>query len=445
VHTSGARILLASILQTAIWLAVLFFDPFGMSTAADSESENIYLRLYPAFYPERVQPEIHIVTIGDNDLPLPMPNGVVASASWPLSYEEYVGLIKKVLELRPRGVFVDLFFKQDERRPDAKALLDFLEELQKPGYPPVVFADFSGEKKFVLPEIHKLPFAGGSPLRGVAEFKEREHYYPLRDAADGISAAAVLYNATAPQSKRLALTGPSSFLVAWPITISDDRKSDPTCAPIINAWDSRAWALVDAVRAGFDTKFGLFSRKGAKSWEQLQPCPHHRRISARTVMAAPGMLPVKFEGAYIFIGADIKGSGDQIISPVHGEIPGVNLHAMALDNLLMFEGSAPFLPSEAAWPLQGILIFVIAVLGRLFFDQRPASETRVQALKELGIRAGALLSLTVAVIAVLLIAPFGPNNWGGVVAISAALFFGNAFNELFVLVFGTQAKERADE
>jgi hypothetical protein len=436
---------LASLLQTAIWLGVLVFDPFGMSTAADRGSEDIYLRLFPLFYPDDNREKIKVVAIRDDELPLPMPEGVAATKSWPLSYEEYAALLRKIVSLEPRGIFVDLFFKPDERRQDLGPLSDFLKEL-KPGGPTVVFADFDGDARFVRPEIRALPFSGSQALRGLAEFNVPPLHYPIGNGRKALSAAAVLYSAAVPGAKRLAPSD-GDFLVAWSNTVRANEALDSNCAPITSDQESRAWAFIGAVVAGIDTKFDSLTntKEGQRGWSQLQPCPHHEQTRARFVMAMPKEMLAGFKGAYVFVGADIKGSGDSIVSPVHGQIPGVHLHAMAFDNLLTFGGQGPFLPDDLAIPLQAILIFIVAVLGRLFFENRPEADSRLQALRGLGARAGAWLVVAVAILGALLAGGFGPNNWGGVAAIAAALFFSNAFGEIFVLAFGAREKEQADE
>jgi len=43
--------------------------------------------------------------------------------------------------------------------------------------------------------------------------------------------------------------------------------------------------------------------------------------------------------SYLFIGADIDGIPDTVDSPVHGRLPGVFIHSMAFDNMMVF-GSA---------------------------------------------------------------------------------------------------------
>lgn len=448
-HTKGMRILLAAVLQTAIWLAVLLLDPFGMSTAADHESEEIYLRLFPAFYPDDQREKIQIVLLRDTVLPLPMPEGIKATTSWPLSYEEYVELIKKVLELKPKGVFVDLFFKPDSlERRDPKPLLDFIAGL-KPGTPPVVFADFSDPKKLIYPEIHRLPFEGGAALRGLAELDAPEHYYPIYDTRHGVSgmsAAAVLYNATVPKSKRVDTSVPSPFLVAWSNTVDSARAIEPVCAPITKAWTDRLWGMFDAVSAGLDTKFNSLAAKETASWHRLQPCPHHTVNEAPFLMATPADGLIKqFRDTYVLIGADIAGSGDRVVSPVHGDLAGVHLHAAALDNLLTFEGRPPFAPDSLVWPIQAILIFITAVLGRLLFEDLPEPRDRAQALSGLRSRAVTWIVLAIAILVALLVNRWGPNNWGSVLAVAAALFFGGGFRELFVLIFGGSKEEKAGD
>jgi len=45
----------------------------------------------------------------------------------------------------------------------------------------------------------------------------------------------------------------------------------------------------------------------------------------------------KVHGKHVFIGANLTGAEDTVESPVYGDIPGVFLHAVALQNLIYFE------------------------------------------------------------------------------------------------------------
>jgi hypothetical protein len=66
-------------------------------------------------------------------------------------------------------------------------------------------------------------------------------------------------------------------------------------------------------------------------------CPYHRTLS----MAQLGELPEEtlapyLAGRYVFVGANVPAYNDFVNSPIHGMIPGVHFHAMALDNLLNY-------------------------------------------------------------------------------------------------------------
>jgi CHASE2 domain-containing sensor protein len=60
-------------------------------------------------------------------------------------------------------------------------------------------------------------------------------------------------------------------------------------------------------------------------------------------------------GRFIFVGARLAGLNDQVLSAIHGYMPGVYKHAMALDNFVTYGASYPTVPRP--W-LLGILVFV---------------------------------------------------------------------------------------
>jgi CHASE2 domain-containing sensor protein len=151
----------------------------------------------------------------------------------------------------------------------------------------------------------------------------------------------------------------------------------------------------------------------------------------------------------VLIGADILGSGDRIESPVHGQVPGVYLHAMALDNLLTFGGRPPFIDAEWVLPVQVLLILITAILGRLAFEDRQEPGNRLQAARALTLRLIAWVVITLAILALMFGVPFGmplgPNNWGSIVAIAGAIFFSGGFKDFYVLLFGGTQKELDDD
>src|SRR5690606_13263919 len=90
-----------------------------------------------------------------------------------------------------------------------------------------------------------------------------------------------------------------------------------------------------------------------------QPCPYAITIKEEDLTSekARGLL----EGRAVLIGQSLPGIHDIVESPVHGQIPVVYLHAMALDNLLNWHTSY-YKAGNALWPklLLGFLVSWIA-------------------------------------------------------------------------------------
>jgi CHASE2 domain-containing sensor protein len=427
------------VLQTSFWLLALQLDPFGLSTASDRASEDIFLRLYPIFYPATNQDEIKVVMIDERDLPL-KPGG---SREWPLEYNEYAALIEKVLEQKPRGVFIDLLFDTSQKR-DITPLRELIDRIPKDG-PPVVFATYaSNPERILLPG--SLTYEGGGAMKGVVELvTNRNHYQTATGLADhGASAATVLYNSTNPSGKRIATDEASQFLVTWGNTLPARDAADPACANIVDTFDSRLEAFASTLARGVSGSFpGWTGLKGERSWERMQPCPYHQEIPARDLMQMSNTQSgSQLEGKYVLIGAAVSGSGDTINSPVHGQLPGVYLHAVALDNLLTF-GGKPL--ARGAWVdvLQGGLIFMCTFAGGLAFARSTGSTSPGSALLWLLARVAAWLLFACALALLLLLllsAGIAPYNWGGVLAVGLAVFFAGAGSDLLALVPGQRGR-----
>ncbi|MCH7795194.1 MAG: CHASE2 domain-containing protein, partial [Proteobacteria bacterium] len=79
---------------------------------------------------------------------------------------------------------------------------------------------------------------------------------------------------------------------------------------------------------------GLFQDN--KAWrEQFQACPPHRSYAAHKFLADESDDLAKFlYDRYVFYGGNFAMADDLITPPTHEPVPGVFLHAMALDNLI---------------------------------------------------------------------------------------------------------------
>lgn len=436
-----------SLLQAVFWVALLFVDPFGMSSAADRASESIFLRLYPVLYEADWRDKVKIVVIDEEGLPI-APNQGLATGEWPLTFEEYTALIGRVLELEPKGVFVDILLDTENGR-DPKVIEDFIASLGNNG-PPVVFAAYGDPKKQLIKPLQDLGFtalASGRAFRGLVELTAPANHYPVKSKDGGLSPAAVLYVATlndlnaASAGEYAALDSESAdMLVAWGNTLPAGDAASPGCSPFTDDTDSRLQALQTAIVAGFSER--PTDAATPSKWQILQPCAYHEEIAARDLFDPTDngiRAREKIKGTYVFIGAAISGLGDVIDSPVHGQLPGVYLHAMALDNLLTFRGKYLETSTGAAL-VQFLLIFLCLFLGGLAFADRPTPRMRREALGSIAVRiiAWALFALMAAALLLffLINLHLAPYNWGGVLAVAGVVFLNGVGEAVLTLVRG---------
>ena len=102
-------------------------------------------------------------------------------------------------------------------------------------------------------------------------------------------------------------------------------------------------------------------------WIHFTPHDEDRFISAATVFAG-NVPPERLERKLVLVGVTALGVGDQHLTPLGEWIPGVEVHAQALEN--MFDGRALVRPRWAAWAealgllLAGALVIVLTpVMG----------------------------------------------------------------------------------
>lgn len=460
----GALILVVTaFVQAAVWFGVLRLDPFGMSSAADRASEEIFLRLYPTVYESGARDAISVVLIDqDNLVARDRQNNQVwpgQSTTWPINFDEHIDLIKTILAARPKALFVDILYDTDIpdtdplKKTGAAQFKEFFANLP-PNSPPIVFASLSSPASPLIEPLKSLPTdpqrAKQFPTRIMqtsVEFFAEANHYPVFSPTGTPQGSAALYELTADaaptklRSHRPILRAANGeMLLVWGNTIK--RSAQPAaanCAPIFDDARSRFSGFLSTITVGLLGKvLGERSYRGPGGWDQIQPCEFHEPYMAGELYTRNDAE--KLRGKYVFLGITGDASSDTVVSPVHGQLPGVFQHAMALDNLLTFDGR--FLHASP-WidVLQFLLIFAMLIGGGIMF--RPDIRTpksRTSAFRILAARAAVWLvfslastALLTAFLTQLFLAPY---NWGGVVAISGIAFFTGAGKELRTLLFG---------
>lgn len=316
-------------------------------------------------------------------------------SAWPISYQEHADWLLRLVGqpgARPKAIFLDITFSQERDDPSLPTLKKALCTLRDTFHIPVFLA--------ALPDAATGKLTAREGLGSCFTLVGAD-YTP--DPLDG-------YAWTYPMTRHLEKTG-------W--------VSGPGVAPDQPAYRSAAMAMaLDAGRItlgeesvpmalvwGQDAMPGapLAARDrgcvpGRSMIRNLTPglffqfaepppplCPYHRTLSMEQVGAMPeAQLAAMLKGRYVMVGANIPGHNDFARSPVHGLVPGVHYHAMALDNLLSF---GPRYKLNLEWNPEGMailfwpgLLTVLAVLAMRWLWSWVFASLRMEMRRRAGAR-----------------------------------------------------------
>ena len=278
-----------------------------------------------------------------------------AGEAWPPHYSYHARLLKALARYRPRAIFLDIYFAQVRDDATIALLTKSLCALQEQGTRVFlgVSPDATGDA-LLRPELESLAgrcfqkvalqytpdsldrLAWAYPLEN--EEEKDHHGEPLPSAALAIYRAA-FGRQLHIEDNELALTWglhPATYGLRWLAAQEKEGK------PPHQDSGSRLYCRQD---------FGVFELAPAvfKNWQhhdaEKPVCVYHETLYAGDLATSSeqeeDVLKRLLEGRVVMVGAALSGGGDRILSPLHGRIPGVYLHAMALDNLLTFDQRYP--------------------------------------------------------------------------------------------------------
>jgi hypothetical protein len=319
-------------------------------------------------YDHTFQHKITIVTIDDLDLKK-------FGQPWPLPYSFLSASVQAMLERYPKVLFIDLLLKREEAAPEMEALRKVI--CQSRGDTTVYIASIPDE---MLPDsaMETLLLEGKdhdgkpcakriNPQITSDKYDQSQWEYPVWIEADkakhpdrsvAFEIFCDLQRADCPLSeypeehdKKLALIWPTvafekNLETMLKIKARPDVLSHPRmCKPDEPVWRKPTDEYEPACRdrtPPWEAVPGITLIEGLMQPEaKLPPCPYLRVTPLRALTFegfSRGEVSDAFADKIVFVGADIVGSGDKIVSPVHGTLPGVHAHAMALNNLMTFQG-----------------------------------------------------------------------------------------------------------
>jgi CHASE2 domain-containing sensor protein len=262
------------------------------------------------------------------------------ASRWPPTFEQTDVLLNQILDAHPKAVFLDFFFPRthfDGRWPDesgADRLAATLRRHSAGGHDiPILTGPITG-LEWPLPKL-----AAAASQVGLTR-SERLFAYDTSDPDGRPMAAAALYSIwlghTPPKL-------PETLSLDWGFGVSRWAAAQQTRARFCQAdsWPQRRKRVAQlAVRAALPN----LGRDNSVAHGMQVDCPYFDVVSAGN-LDEPA-VKARLKGSLVLVGATLPGESDHAASPVLGDVPGVMVHAMALDNLIQNGARATRYPTE---------------------------------------------------------------------------------------------------
>jgi CHASE2 domain-containing sensor protein len=338
--------------------ALVNFDLFGLASLSRTLSQDAFNRLFDplserqALVAERATDpasssadgaisgasqvasdgrDIAVVLLGDNALD-------ALGWNWPTPFSNHALVLNTILEHEPAAVMVDFLFPE-ERGPPVM-LRESIADYQDSGTP-LYFAEIPGR----FPPITESLWSAFTkevdngtkprfvPVPSLVEYGVVREY-PAVDKEGKTTAAFQIYNDLlrhkppyAALQERQPIEDDRPLTLLWPVDIPDLNKVYMKC-PKIGFWDK----VLPGLKYGehhADSERGVFEQ-----------CPTYSTIPVELLLTSHfdpnkhAQVREYLRNRIVFYGASITGASDIAFTATHGRLPGVYLHAAALDNLI---------------------------------------------------------------------------------------------------------------
>jgi hypothetical protein len=354
---STARVIRDVVAIILIVMLVRVSDPLGIDEALNHQVDDIVARLLSAWYPAKGQDQITVVMIDDTYLT--WRHQASSKPKWPLDLSEHGRILARIQEAGARSIFVDMIYATERPGPGAsEAFAALIRDIVngQPGFSPVpvMLADVFGTTMaprrcggqpmpngMVLPDL-----ACAATTVAPVRWQRTSTTYPAERPAWGCGGMwptpafaqfAIIDGGPSPRCGTGTEQPP--LFVVWGHNISAQMARRPGYEECRYRQDastvlSGIEVVLRGVFIGFDRQY---AERGSN------PCLYTDTISAAALFddteSGKALRKRFISGRHVILGTDIVGETDEAVSPVQGAVPGVYLHAMALDNLLVTRGS----------------------------------------------------------------------------------------------------------
>jgi hypothetical protein len=330
----------------------IWMNPFGFSDLVQRYSQDIadLLITGPYFYGTEGRDKISVAIIDEDTLH-------ELHTPWPWSYGDHARALGALLSYNPKAVVVDFLFVDPRHDDTLPELIDTIRRYRAQ-HVPIYFEggiDLPYGENPLTPGIAAtgVPILDPSmPLNaGVArQYGATGHCFNVKPDADGTcpSLALKVYRDLHPEHPPARIN--DMMELVW----------GTRTAPSNLKWMSREGAPCDPGYGLVKRIYLAFFDTGAVK----SPCPYNAEIPVLSLMAGgDDDIPKLVEDRVVFYGGNLQGAQDKVYTPVNGLLPGVFVHAMALDNLITYQGraeqNAVSLGGEA---MDGNLVQIVAIV-----------------------------------------------------------------------------------
>ncbi len=347
---------LQSLLLASLALFFLNFNVLGTATPSKRFSQDLiyawfgnqswlYPRAVPASDGSAAPPRVVVVMIDEPALAL-------RGMRWPVPVEFHAQFLAELEVLRPRAVMLDFLLLDPAPREDTCDLLRVGLRLRRDGIPLYLAVTRPGDLTLLdaaacrddagalLPASRVFTPVSVQRQADGSDFVSRRYPFEQRSEADatpgsGLASAAVRIYCDAggrPQSCMSRLTrmrpADAGFELAW--------------SPQGDAFNQR-WSRASCI----ETISPVRAILNEPALPRESACPPVATLFASALLSpevdptlgsANEQLLTLADGAFLMVGGNFRGSPDLVTTPLHTLLPGVYYHAVALENLLAFQG-----------------------------------------------------------------------------------------------------------
>ncbi len=404
----------------------MLIDPFGLQAVTQKASQDLIQRtvLGPSYGPdEYYEQPASVVLLNEEFLSQ-------FGMTWPPSLKAHALVLGAIRQHRPAGVLVDMIFP--DQRDDPAGVAALRQEIiayDKAGIP----LAFGRAPNLANPIRNDLLYVD-RPGDG-AEEALRTSLVSLELATDKESEGTF-----ARQYMRL---GSQRYVTAayWmyeqqrqPLPMKwDASQTEGAQLTMDIIWSNRPHVINGRWVDGPCREFPLLlSAAQALFFPGMlrQGCPYIGTIPARALLLTPGDedIVTMIDKKTVFYGTDLAGTGDVVITPTHGVLPAVYVHAMAYDNLVTFDGDFKRTAEAIVW-VELLLAAAVTIAAVGFSRSRlsqPEDDRPIVRAAKRGLRwilfDTTWFSVTILVMVVLYVFfHLSPLNWVGLAALVLGL------------------------